>query len=105
MKTLLLASMLAIATAAGTGCAVKSGQSTMGQYVDDATISTRVKSRLAQDEVVSAMRVQVETLNGTVQLAGFAASAAEKERAGELARNVPNVRQVRNDIVVQTASR
>ncbi len=103
MKKILLVSMLAIAAVATTtGCAVRSGQSTVGQYVDDATISTRVKARMAEDPAVSAMRIQVETLNGTVQLAGFAASQAEKDKAGQLARGVPDVKDVRNNIVVRT---
>lgn len=104
MKTLLLASMLAVsAIAATTGCAVKDGQTTMGQYVDDATISTRVKAKFAEDPGVSAMRIQVETLNGTVQLAGFATSQAEKDKAGTLARGVSDVKNVVNNIIVRPA--
>jgi hyperosmotically inducible periplasmic protein len=104
MKTILLASMLALGALATTGCAVTSGQSTAGQYVDDATISTRVKARFAEDTGVSAMRIQVETLNGTVQLSGFAASQVEKDKAGQLARGVPDVKEVRNNIIVRTAN-
>jgi hyperosmotically inducible periplasmic protein len=104
MKKILLASMLALGALATTGCAVTSGQSTAGQYIDDATISTRVKARFAEDTSVSAMRLQVETLNGTVQLSGFAASQAEKDKAGQLARGVPDVKEVRNNIIVRTAN-
>lgn len=104
MKKFLIASMVVVGTLGAGGCAVKSGQSTMGQYVDDATISTRVKARLAEDPAVSAMRIQVETLNGTVQLAGFAASQNEKDKAGQLARNVPDVKDVRNNIIVRSAA-
>lgn len=105
MKNILLASMLALAGASiTTGCAVTSGQSTAGQYVDDATISTRVKARLAEDTSVSAMRIQVETLNGTVQLSGFATSQAEKDKAAQLARAVPDVKDVRNNIIVRSAN-
>lgn len=103
MKKILIASLVAIAAVVTTtGCAVQSGQSTVGQYVDDATISTRVKARMAEDPAVNAMRIQVETLNGTVQLAGFAASQAEKDKAGQLARGVPDVKDVRNNIIVRT---
>lgn len=83
------------------GCAVTGGQSTVGQYVDDATITTRVKTKFAEDKEVSAMRINVETLKGEVQLSGFATSAAEKARAGDLAINVPDVKSVRNNIVVR----
>lgn len=88
----------------GAGCAVTSGQSTTGQYVDDVTIGTRVKTRLAQDKDVSAMRINVDTLNGTVQLSGFATTEAEKAKAGQLARSVPEVKEVRNNIVVRAAT-
>ena len=83
------------------GCAVTEGQSTVGQYVDDKTISARVKTKFAADKEVSATRIQVETLNGTVQLSGFVPTAAEKQKAGEIARSVPDVKDVRNNIVVQ----
>lgn len=83
------------------GCAVTGGQSTVGQYVDDATITTRVKAKFAEDSQVSAMRINVETLKGEVQLSGFATSAAEKARAGDLAISVPDVKSVRNNIVVR----
>jgi len=92
------------ATATMTGCAVTSGQSSVGEYVDDATISTRVKARLAQDPVASAMRTEVETQDGVVQLSGFAASQAEKAKAAEIAGQVPNVKSVRNDIIVRPPS-
>ena len=89
---------------ASAGCAVTSGQSTVGQAIDDTTITTRVKAKMAEDPTVSAMRIQVETLNGTVQLSGFAVSQAEKDRAAAIARDVSDVRQVRNNIVVRGAN-
>jgi osmotically-inducible protein OsmY len=95
------ASILVLALLGTAGCAVTDRQSTVGQYVDDTTITTRVKTRFAEDPKVSAMRISVETLNGTVQLSGFAASEAERDRATELARSVPDVKQVRNNIVVK----
>jgi hyperosmotically inducible protein len=101
MTKTFLSSLVVLGLLASAGCAVTSGQSTMGQYVDDATITTRVKARFANDPQVNAMRVNVETLNGTVQLSGFALSEAERERAGQIARAVPDVKDVRNNIVVQ----
>ena len=96
--SLALSGLLAIAPL---GCAVTRDQSTVGEYVDDATITTRVKSKFAEDATVSAMAIKVETLRGTVQLAGFAKSAAEKDRAATLARATPGVKAVTNDIVVK----
>ena len=102
MKTtavsLALAGLLAFTAA---GCAVTREQSTVGQYVDDASITTGVKARLAEDKTVSAMAIGVETLKGTVQLSGFARSAAERSQAEALARSTPGVVSVRNDIDVR----
>jgi hyperosmotically inducible protein len=104
MKTLILAASLALAGALSMslpGCAVTSGQSTAGEYVDDAAITTQVKAKFAEDAQVSAMRIKVETLNGEVALSGFATSQTEKDRAAQIARGVSHVKAVRNDIVVR----
>ncbi len=100
MKKTLSAVALAT-TIALTGCSVFSGQSSAGQYVDDATITTRVKARMAEDPKVAATRISVETLNGVVQLSGFATSAEEKSRAEMLTKEIRGVKSVRNSIVVQ----
>lgn len=96
--SLALAGLLAFTAA---GCAVTRDQSTVGQYVDDTTITTRVKTKFAEDSTVSALAIGVETLKGVVQLSGFAKSTAERSRAEELARGTPGVSAVRNDIVVR----
>lgn len=96
--TLALAGLLALTTA---GCAVTREQSTVGEYVDDATITTRVKAQFAEDKSVSAMAISVETLRGVVQLSGFAKSYGEKSRAAEIARSTPGVKSVSNNIVVK----
>lgn len=96
---------LLIAAAVGAttlvGCAVQRDQSSVGEYVDDATITTRVKTRFAEDSTVSAMAIGVETLRGVVQLSGFARTATERSRAETLASTVPGVKGVRNDIIVR----
>lgn len=92
---------LAGITIISAGCAVGRDQSTAGAYVDDVAITTSVKAKFVEDKTVSAAAISVETLNGTVQLSGFAKSTAEKARAGEIASGVKNVRSVRNDIVVR----
>lgn len=92
---------LAGITIVSAGCAVGRGQSTTGEYIDDTGITTAVKAKFVEDKTVSASAISVETLNGTVQLSGFAKSATEKTRAGEIARGVKNVKAVRNDIVVR----
>lgn len=94
----LAATLLVVGTS---GCAVMRDQQSVGSYIDDATLTTRVKAKFADHPTVSAMAIQVETLKGTVQLAGFAKSAAERNVAETLARGTSGVREVRNDIVVR----
>lgn len=83
------------------GCAVTRGQETVGAYVDDAAITTAVKSRFVENKTVDAAAISVETLNGTVQLSGFAKSSSEKATAETIARGVKGVKGVKNDIAVR----
>jgi osmotically-inducible protein OsmY len=101
-KLILAAAMAAAAAMTTTGCAVVCDQQTVGSYIDDATLTTRVKARFAEDPTVSAMAIKVETLEGVVQLSGFAKSLDEKFQAEQLARKTSGVRDVRNDIVVKS---
>lgn len=99
--TLALASALVATLASTAGCAVTRKQETVGAYIDDAALTTRVKAKFAADPVVSAMSISVETLKGTVQLSGFAKSAEERATAEKLARETSGVVAVRNDIAVR----
>lgn len=90
-----------IAATSVVGCAVTREQSTVGEYVDDATITTQVKAKFANDPTVSAMSISVETLRGTVQLSGFAKSAAERSQAEALASRVKGVKAIKNNIVIR----
>ena len=101
IRNTLAAAVTAVALIATSGCAVVRDQQTVGQYVDDTTLTTRVKAKFAEDPVVSAMAISVETFNGMVQLSGFAKSADERSKAESLARNTSGVKAVKNDIVVR----
>lgn len=100
-KTSLAAVAASLVFLAVSGCAVSRGQETVGAYVDDAGITAIVKSRFFEDKDVAGSSISVETLNGTVQLSGFAKSQAEKNQAENIARNTKHVREVRNSIVVR----
>ncbi len=82
------------------GCAVGRDQSTVGQYVDDSAITTQVKARFAESPAVAATSIKVKTLNGVVQLSGFAKNSTEKTQAGAIASRVEGVKKVENDIIV-----
>ena len=99
-RAIALAAMVGM-TLFSTGCALVRGQETVGAYVDDAAITAAIKAKFMDDKEVSAGSISVETLNGTVQLSGFAKSTAEKLQAETIARKSKNVKAVRNDIVVR----
>jgi hyperosmotically inducible periplasmic protein len=100
-SALLLALTAALTVITTSGCAVARDQSTVGEYVDDTTLTTRVKGKFAADPTVSALSIGVETLKGTVQLSGFAKTAAERSMAEKLARETSGVKAVRNDIAIR----
>ena len=94
-----MATSLALLTASG--CAVSRDQETVGQYIDDVTITSSVKARLFEDKEVAGSSISVETLKGTVLLSGFAKSTTERSKAESIARSVKGVTAVRNEIVVR----
>ena len=93
--------VLAGATLTGTGCSIMRGQETVGAYVDDASITTAIKAKFVEDKTVDAAAINVHTLNGTVQLSGFAKSQAERTQAENIARNTKGVRAVQNSLAVR----
>lgn len=76
-------------------------QESAGEILDDAVTTTKVKSAFFRDDTVSALRINVTSNNGMVQLSGFAGSSQEVARAEAITRGVPGVRDVRNDILLK----
>ncbi len=106
MKTTAIKIALLLPLAVGlaalqSGCAGTATKESTGEFVDDSTITAKVKSAFVQDSQVKANDISVTTHKGTVQLSGFVASAQQKDRAEELAKAIPGVQSVQNDIVVK----
>jgi hyperosmotically inducible protein len=76
-------------------------EATAGQDVDDSVLTASVKAKLASDSTTKAYQINVGTQKGVVQLTGFVDSTTMKTRAGELARSVDGVKQVRNDLEIR----
>jgi hyperosmotically inducible protein len=105
MNRFIPAFVVSIALVSGvTGCAVTSGHESAKEYVDDATITSRVKSRFAKDPSVSAMRIHVKTDKGVVILSGSAKNETERSEAERIAASVPDVKSVENNITVESIS-
>ena len=101
LRPLISASVISIAMTITSGCAVSRGQETVGAYVDDAGITTKVKAQLLDNKDVAGSSISVETLNGTVMLSGFAKSALEKNTTESIARKVKGVKAVKNEIAIR----
>ena len=101
MRITVAAALAALTLVAASGCAVTRSQESVGAYVDDAAITTAVKSAYVGNKDVDASSIGVETLNGTVMLSGFAKNATEKATAESLARKVDGVKSVKNEIAVR----
>ncbi|MBE0605913.1 MAG: BON domain-containing protein [Deltaproteobacteria bacterium] len=98
----LLGFLICIALVAGfVGCASTSTRESTGQYVDDSTITTKVKAAIFNDPTLKVFQISVETFKGVVQLSGFVDSAEHASKAGEVARGVGGVKSVNNSLVVK----
>ena len=64
--------------------------------VGDAKITMDVKTALAADPDLSAIKIDVDAQEGKVTLRGTAPDAPAKEKAAEIARTVPDVKAVDN---------
>lgn len=103
MKQYLIAAAVALSPMLSLNAVAASDQqSAVGEYIDDATITTRVKARFAEDPRVSALRISVETKKGEVLLTGVVPSSDEKSHATDVASGVPGVSKVSNNIVVKS---
>jgi hyperosmotically inducible protein len=71
-----------------------------GKYIDDVTLTAKVKTSLVESPEVKARQVDVETFRGVVQLNGFVDSEEAKSAATRVAGSVEGVQEVRNNLVV-----
>lgn len=94
--TLLMAALIA-----GTmlGCA---RDRPITERVEDQAIETRVKAALLGAPDVAGTSIQVEVLNGDVQLSGFVRTRQEAQRAIEITQRVQGVRKVINKMSVRS---
>ena len=83
------------------GCAATKTSQSTGEYVDDTTITTKVKAAIFEDPTLKTLQITVVTFKGEVQLSGFVDSAQSVTKAGQVARSVKGVTSVKNDLVVK----
>jgi hyperosmotically inducible protein len=74
---------------------------TVAETIDDATITTRVKTSLLNDPVVGGLRIDVDTFKGVVTLSGRVRLKEEEAKAMELARKINGVTDVKSSLQIQ----
>ena len=80
------------------GCASTAKQEGTGEYFDDTVITTKVKAAILNEPTLKSAEINVETFKGVVQLSGFVSSQAAENTAVSVARQVPGVKSVKNDM-------
>jgi osmotically-inducible protein OsmY len=86
------------------GCSMFTGRETPGQYFDDTAITTSVKTKILAESSLKVLQINVETMQGVVQLSGFVDSTKSSAKAVELAKSVGGVKSVQNNLVVRPKS-
>ena len=81
-------------------CTTTTGK-TAGENIDDLTITSEVKAKLAAEKISTLTRIGVETNRRTVYLTGTVDSEEMRSRAVEIAQNVKHVSSVVNNLTVQ----
>jgi osmotically-inducible protein OsmY len=77
------------------------GKRTIGTQIEDQNIETKISHNLRRtDARLGDARINVDAYNGVVLLTGQVPSQELKEKAGEIAREVRNVREVHNELSV-----
>ena len=105
MKTVLAATCFLVGSllvpVAGNAADSDKDRSSPKAFVKDSVITTKIKAKLAEEKLASAVHIKVDTDNkGVVQLSGTAKNQAEVDKAGSIARGVEGVVSVVNNIRV-----
>jgi osmotically-inducible protein OsmY len=73
----------------------------VGETIDDATITTRVKTALLNDPDIGGLRIDVDTFKGVVTLSGRVKSPSEEQKAVAIARRTDGVTDVKSTLQVE----
>lgn len=78
-----------------------SATETIGEKIDDASITSQVKYALLSHKTTSALKTKLTTTDGVIGITGEATSDAEKSLVTKLAQDVRGVRSVNNNMTVK----
>jgi hypothetical protein len=94
--------ILAVAFTGAAGCRATTGK-TLGTSIDNRALKHNVKARLVADRVGNLTRIGVNANQGVVYLTGTVETPEQREHAAAVARRAGGVREVVNNIQVETA--
>ena len=83
------------------GCSATQTSESTGQYIDSATITTKVKAKLLDKLGTKSLSIKVKSYKEEVQLSGFVDSQKIKDQATKITQSVGDVKKVRNDLIVK----
>ena len=83
------------------GCAMFSGRETPSEYASDAAITSKIKADILAERTLKVLQINVETMQGVVQLSGFVDSKASEDKALSIANHIAGVKSVKDDLVVR----
>jgi len=104
MRKTLVALIAGTALLGTAACSATRTQRAPGEHVDDTVVLTSVKSALIANPSTKARDINVEVNRGVVQLNGFVDSQQQKTEAGQVARQVDGVKEVKNNLAVEDRS-
>lgn len=103
LMTILLTLTFALVTAA---CSSTATSRSTGQTFDDATLTSKVKTEIAQSQGVGqAASINVDTYRGVVSLAGFVDNTQQASAAVKAAKSVEGVKDVKNNLQIKSSGK
>ena len=88
-------------TGAKVGEAVATGAVQAQQVLNEGSLTAKIKSKMALDDTVKALSIDIDTNGTEVTLSGTVNSAAEKAKAVQLARETAGVTAVHDKLVIR----
>lgn len=85
-------------------CAATDTKESTGQYVDNSVLTAKVKTAIFNEPTLKSSEITVQTYKGEVQLSGFVSSIEQTNKAVEVAKSIPGVTSVKNDMRVKGSS-
>lgn len=101
MKTYRYATTLVLALTLVAPLLLSACGKSVGETIDDATVTTRVKTALLNDPDVGGLRIDVDTFKGVVTLSGRVKSKTEGDKAVAIARKISGVSDVKSTLQIE----